>query len=64
MRKVEFEKCCQNIEKGSEIYMQNVVNHETGKVLFCTSNRFHVDMNGKRDSWLPQICEITSKDIQ
>lgn len=58
MKKTEFEKCCQNIENGSEIYPQNVVNQESARVLFCTSNRFHVDINGKRASWLPQIYEV------
>lgn len=59
MRKTEFDKCCRNIEKGAEVYLQNVVNHETGRVLFCTSDKFHVDMNGKRDSWRPQLCEFS-----
>lgn len=59
MKKTDFEKCCRNVESGSEFYLDNVINRKTGRILFCTSNRFHVDMNGERDSWLPQVCEIS-----
>jgi hypothetical protein len=57
MRKTDFEKCCRNVENGHEVYLENVVNHEKGRIVYCTTDRFHVDMNGRRDSWLPQVCE-------
>lgn len=57
MKKSDFEKCCQHIEQGADVIIRNVVSREKGQVLFCTSDRFHVDIEGKRDSWLPQVCE-------
>lgn len=57
MQKRDFEKCCHNIDNGSDVYVQNVVNRERGHVLFCTADRFHVEVGGRRDSWLPQVCE-------
>lgn len=57
MRKSDFEKCCHNVDKGREVYLENVINHELGRVVFCTTDRFYVDMNGQRNSWLPQVCE-------
>jgi hypothetical protein len=45
------------VENGHEVYLENVVNHEKGRIVYCTTDRFHVDMNGRRDSWLPQVCE-------
>jgi hypothetical protein len=56
MQKTDFIKCCRSVEKGAEIYLENVTDHQTGKVLFCTTDRFHVDIDGSRDSWLPQTC--------
>jgi hypothetical protein len=49
------------VEKGEEIYLANVVDNKTGRLLFCTTDRFHVDVGGSRDSWLPQVCQKTSR---
>jgi succinyl-CoA synthetase beta subunit len=60
MEKSDFLKWCRAVDHGAEVYLENVVDHHKGRVLFCTSERFHVDIGGKRDSWLPQICESSS----
>jgi hypothetical protein len=57
MERREFEKCCKALEEGREIHLENVVTRNRGKLLFCTSDRFHVEVEDGRASWLPQICE-------
>jgi hypothetical protein len=61
MEKNDFLKCCRAVENGTEVDLTNVVDHKTGRVLYCTTNRFHVDVDGEKDSWLPQVCESTTK---
>ena len=57
MEKSDFLSCCRAVESGQEVILKNVVDHQKGRVIFCTSDRFHVDVDGDRESWLPQICE-------
>jgi len=60
MQKSDFLSCCRAVEQGAEIYLANVVDNKTGRLLYCTTDRFHVDVGGSRDSWLPQVCQKTS----
>jgi hypothetical protein len=60
MNKSDFEKCCRNVEHGAEVFVENAIDHKTGRVLYCITDRFYVDLDGKRDAWLPQICETSS----
>lgn len=56
MHSSDFIKVCRAVEHGQDVYLENVVDRKKGRVLFCTSRAFHVDIDGKRDSWLPQVC--------
>lgn len=60
MERSEFEKCCKALDDVRELHLENVVTRSRGKLLFCTGDRFHVEVAGGRDSWLPQICERVS----
>jgi hypothetical protein len=60
LERSEFDKCCKALDDGREIHLENVVTRSRGKLLFCTADRFHVEVDGSRDSWLPQICDNAS----
>jgi hypothetical protein len=36
MKREEFTKCCQAAEEGNEIYLENLGNHESGRLLYCS----------------------------
>ncbi len=64
MERKEFEKCCQAIEDGVEVYLENTSSHETGRVLFCTPDQFRVEVAGKRQAWQPENCEESSSSTE
>ncbi len=57
MEFTEYVKCCQSIEEGDEIYLQDLGSHRTGRLLFCSADQFQVESHGKRESWTPERCE-------
>lgn len=57
--KSDFLKCCRSVEEGTEIHLKNAVSKEIGLLRYC-DDRFHVEVEGKEDSWLPQVCEVTT----
>ena len=56
MEREEFEKCCQAIEEGVEIFLENSDSRRSGKVLFCTRDQFRVQVEGERESWSAGSC--------
>lgn len=59
MRREEYQKCCQAIEEGEEIFVENILSHEQGKILYCSGDEFQVKVKDKRSTWTPAICEET-----
>jgi hypothetical protein len=57
MRREEFQKCCQAVEEGDEIILENTASHERGKILYCTGDEFQVKVEDKREAWVPENCE-------
>ncbi|MBE0598609.1 MAG: hypothetical protein IH614_15205 [Desulfuromonadales bacterium] len=57
MERPDFEKCCQALEEGEEIVVQNLGQQQSAKVLFCRGDLFEVRVEGKRQSWQPEMCE-------
>ena len=57
MRREEFQKCCQAVEEGEEIFLENTASHERGKILYCTGDEFQVNVEDKRATWAPESCE-------
>lgn len=57
MRREEFRKCCQAVEEGEEIILENIVSHERGTILYCTGEEFQVKIEDKRAVWAPESCE-------
>lgn len=60
MERNDFEKCCTAIEDGVEIVLENMANHEIGRVLFCTRDQFRVEVEGETQTWRPESCEELS----
>lgn len=57
MEKNEFARCCQAMEEGEEITLENEETKATGRLLFCTLDSFEVVVNGHRESWPSETCE-------
>lgn len=51
MQYPEFIRCCQAVEEGDEVTLGNVESGSTGRLLFCSIDRFEVMVNGRRESW-------------
>lgn len=64
MERKEFEKCCQALEEGEEIYLENMTTHETAKALYCSGDEFQVKVDDKRKTWSPQSCEELSSSSE
>ncbi len=60
MESNDFTKCCQAVEEGAEIYVENLGTHERGRIVFCTGTEFDVRVGGKRQHWGPEGCEEVS----
>lgn len=57
MEPFEFERCCQALEEGDEITLENLESGDTGRLLYCSFDRFEVMVNGHRESWPVGTCE-------
>jgi hypothetical protein len=57
MKRKEFEKCCQAIEEGELIFIENMATRQSGRLLYCHSNEFRVNVGGKREAWPAAACE-------
>lgn len=57
MEPKDFEKCCQAIEEGELIFVENVTSHQSGRLLYCNTEEFQVEVNGKREIWPATACE-------
>ena len=64
MERKEFEKCCQAIEEGVEIFLENSENHRSGKVLYCTRDQFLVRVEDGRETWPAGSCEEISSSSE
>jgi hypothetical protein len=53
----EYVKCCQAIEEGDEILLEEVGSHRTGRLLYCSGDQFQVESEGKREVWAPERTE-------
>jgi hypothetical protein len=57
MEPKEIEKCCQAIEEGELIFVENVSSHQSGRLLYCDADGFQVEVEGKRQTWPAASCE-------
>lgn len=57
MERKDFEKCCQAIEEGELIFVEDLSSHRSGRLLYCNADGFQVEVNGKRESWPAATCE-------
>ncbi len=64
MERCEFEKCCQAVEEGVQINLENTSSHIFGKVIFCRNDEFEVEVNGERQRWLADNCEELSSSSE
>jgi hypothetical protein len=53
----EFASCCQALEEGDEITLENSLSGETGRLLFCRLDLCEVVVNGHRESWPAETCQ-------
>lgn len=57
MRREEFTRCCQAIEEGEEIYIEETDTHQRGRILFCSDDEFGVLVEDEMAIWPPGACE-------
>ncbi len=57
MEQKEYIECCQSIEEGDEVYLEETGTHKTGRLLYCSGDQFQVETEGKRETWAPERCE-------
>lgn len=57
MERSEFARCCNALEEGDEITLENSQSGEAGRLLFCRSDQFEVVVNGHRESWPAETCQ-------
>ena len=57
VRRDEFTRCCQAIEEGEEIYLEETGTHQRGKILFCSDDEFGVLVEDEMAIWPPGACE-------
>ena len=60
----EFMRSCHALEEGDEIYLQKIGSEETGRLLFCGTDQFQVEVNGRREAWAPTVCEEVSSSSE
>lgn len=61
MRTPEFQKLCQAVSGGEEMYVKHVVIHQVGKVLSCHGDEVEVDVNGTHKTWIKENCVEAKK---
>ena len=64
MKREEFTKCCQAAEEGNEIYLENLGSHESGRLIYCSGDRFQVRVGEQRKEWSPAMCEETGSSSE
>ena len=59
MKKKELEKLCSAVKAGEEKFVENLETHYTGRIIHCSTDRIHVDISGRRESWPMESCQET-----
>ncbi len=56
MRTPEFQKICQSVGTGKDLWVKHIVTHQIGKILSCGEEEFEVDVNGEKKTWSKTNC--------
>jgi hypothetical protein len=60
MKRTDFEGMCELAGEGRLTWVENMVSHETGRVVTCGDDTIGVDVGGARAEWVRHDCrELT-----
>ena len=57
MKRTDFEGMCELASEGRLTWLENMRNHEKGRVISCAGGKIAVDVDGQRQEWSPRECE-------
>ena len=64
MKRKEFSRICHAVTYGQNSYVENMRNHDIGKIRSCQGADFEVEASGVRQSWSRKDCRETEMAVK